>query len=356
MVRPIRLLTGVAAALAAALVPPAAQAQFYLGGEGGWTGLQGTATSLSGTNPVTGQFVSVPINQSFNSGFNAGARAGYQWGPWRFEGEYSYRQNAGNATALGARLNGTFDTNSFSANGIYDLDIGWPLTPHVGMGIGASWLTGSLDVPGFGNISKTSGAAFTYQAIAGARYMITPNLAFDLDYRYRGMESVSYTTKAFTLAGVSFPSKTYTGNGNTNNVVASLTWLFVPPPPPPIVPVAAPAPPPPPAPKVFLVFFDWDRDTVTSEGLAIIHQAADAFRSGTPVQIQVTGYTDRSGSPAYNQRLSERRANNVASAMAQMGVPRNQMAVSGHGENDNRVPTADGVREPQNRRVEITSS
>ena len=66
-----------------------------------------------------------------------------------------------------------------------------------------------------------------------------------------------------------------------------------------------------------------------------------------------TGYTDRSGSPGYNQRLSERRANNVAKALAALGVPPAQMVVSGRGENDNRVPTADGVREPQNRRVEI---
>jgi len=71
------------------------------------------------------------------------------------------------------------------------------------------------------------------------------------------------------------------------------------------------------------------------------------------VQIQVTGYTDRSGSPGYNLRLSERRANNVAKAMVSLGVPQNQMLVSGRGENDNRVPTANGVREPQNRRVEI---
>jgi OOP family OmpA-OmpF porin len=104
---------------------------------------------------------------------------------------------------------------------------------------------------------------------------------------------------------------------------------------------------------VFLVFFDWDRDTITPEGMQIVQQAAAAFRAGGPITIQVTGYTDRSGSPGYNQRLSERRANNVANAMARLGVPRNQMSVSGRGENDNRVPTAPGVREPQNRRVEI---
>jgi outer membrane protein OmpA-like peptidoglycan-associated protein len=107
--------------------------------------------------------------------------------------------------------------------------------------------------------------------------------------------------------------------------------------------------------KVFIVFFDWDRDTISRQGMAIIRAAADAYSNGMPVRIQVTGYTDRSGSPGYNQRLSERRAGNVANALAGFGVPRAQMAVNGRGENDNRVPTADGVREPQNRRVEIVA-
>jgi outer membrane protein OmpA-like peptidoglycan-associated protein len=87
--------------------------------------------------------------------------------------------------------------------------------------------------------------------------------------------------------------------------------------------------------------------------MGIVQQAAEAYRSGAPVRIQVTGFADRSGSPGYNQRLSERRANAVAAALSKLGVPRNDMMVSGRGENDNRVPTADGVREPQNRRVEI---
>ena len=104
---------------------------------------------------------------------------------------------------------------------------------------------------------------------------------------------------------------------------------------------------------MFLIFFDWDKSTITPDGMRIVEQAAAAYRTGAPVQIQVTGYTDRSGSPGYNQRLSERRAAAVAAALARLGVPRDQMTVAGRGENDNRVPTADGVREPQNRRVEI---
>jgi len=345
---------GAGLAMASVLCAFDAHAQFYLGGEGGWTGLEGTRSTITGTYPRTGATVSQPINQSFNDGFNAGARAGYQWGPWRFEGEYSYRENGSNATALGSRVHGTLDTNSFMANGIYDFNIGSPLSPHIGLGLGGAWLNGNFNAPNIGYHSRTSDTVFAYQAIAGIRYMITPAVALDLDYRYRGSANQTYTTRPFTLAGVNFPGRTFSGSANTNNVVASLTFLFGAPPP----LVAMPAPPPPPPPlarQVFLVFFDWDKDTVTPEGMAIIQQAANAFRSGAPVQIQVTGYTDRSGSPGYNQRLSERRANNVANALAKLGIPRSQMAVTGRGENDNRVPTANGVREPQNRRVEITS-
>jgi outer membrane protein OmpA-like peptidoglycan-associated protein len=104
------------------------------------------------------------------------------------------------------------------------------------------------------------------------------------------------------------------------------------------------------------VFFDWDRDVLTPEGRQIVAQAADAWKAGAPIQLQVTGYTDTSGSRGYNLRLSQRRANNVANALAGLGVPRNEMDVSGHGENDLRVPTPPGVREPQNRRVEINFS
>jgi outer membrane protein OmpA-like peptidoglycan-associated protein len=71
------------------------------------------------------------------------------------------------------------------------------------------------------------------------------------------------------------------------------------------------------------------------------------------VSSSLTGYTDLAGSLGYNQRLSVRRADNVANTLANWGVPRSDMAVSGRGENDPGVPTALGVREPQNRRVEI---
>ena len=150
-------------------------------------------------------------------------------------------------TGPGARLNGSIDTNSFMANGIYDFSLGWPVTPHIGMGIGLAEVSGSVSTPNFGTFSKSSDTLFAYQAIAGIRYMFMPSLAFDLDYRYRGSSDATRRTTAFTLNGVTFPSKTYSGSTNSHNVVASLTWLFAaPPPPPPPQPVAYPPPPPPP--------------------------------------------------------------------------------------------------------------
>ena len=124
------------------------------------------------------------------------------------------------------------------------------------------------------------------------------------------------------------------------------------PPPPPPAAAAPPPPPPPPAEHNFTVFFDWDRANVTPDGRQIV-EAAAAYYKQAPGPVQVTGHTDTSGSAAFNQKLSVRRAQNVATVMAQSGVPQGEMNVSGRGENDLKVPTPDGVREAQNRRTEI---
>ena len=67
----------------------------------------------------------------------------------------------------------------------------------------------------------------------------------------------------------------------------------------------------------------------------------------------MAGHADRSGTPQYNQRLSQRRADAVAAELVRQGVSRNEIMVTAFGESRPLVPTADGVREPQNRRVEI---
>lgn len=339
----ITMTVGACLVVTAAMTVTGARAQtYYLGGEAGWNVLEDQTDKPPGL---------APVHKRFDSGFAVGARAGYEWGPWRFEEEYVYRSNdltglsIGGVKVPGAR--GSREAHALMTNVLYDFNLGWPVTPHVGVGIGAVNIIDRARAPGIGRITHDDDWQFGYQAIGGVRYNATPNVALDLDYRYLATTDASFRVPAA-------PARRYTSSYNNHTLMASLVYRFGPPPAPLVAaPAAMPAPPPAAARRVFLVFFDWDRATITAEGMRIVRQAADAYKSGAPVQIQVTGYTDASGSVGYNQRLSERRANAVADALARLGVARNDMMVSGRGKNDLRVPTADGVREPQNRRVEI---
>ena len=123
-------------------------------------------------------------------------------------------------------------------------------------------------------------------------------------------------------------------------------------------PRAMPVPAPAPAPtavmtKNFIVFFDFDRSDLSPQSRATIKQAADASKTGGVQRVGVTGHADKSGPDAYNMALSLRRANNVKDELVRDGVPAASIVVVGRGESQPLVPTADGVREPQNRRVEI---
>ena len=118
---------------------------------------------------------------------------------------------------------------------------------------------------------------------------------------------------------------------------------------------AAPAPAQPAAvqPETYVVYFDLDKSNIKPEAAQILDRAiADAKDGGTP-SISVTGHADRSGSEDYNLGLSLRRSDAVREYLIKGGVTADQITVSGRGEAEPAVPTADGVQEPRNRRVEI---
>jgi iron complex outermembrane receptor protein len=125
-------------------------------------------------------------------------------------------------------------------------------------------------------------------------------------------------------------------------------------------PEATPAPytPPPaqavaPAPKSYLVFFDFNKSDLTSQAQQIVDQAASNAGPAKVTRLTVTGHTDTVGSDAYNMRLSRRRAESVAARLEKDGIPSSEIEIVAKGKRDLLVPTADGVREPQNRRVQI---
>jgi hypothetical protein len=106
-------------------------------------------------------------------------------------------------------------------------------------------------------------------------------------------------------------------------------------------------------PGEFVVFFDTDQATLTPEGARVVAQAAEAYQETGGARIVVTGHTDTAGSADYNLELSLRRAEMVAAELQRQGVPATDITTLGRGEEDLLVPTADGVSEPRNRRVEI---
>jgi hypothetical protein len=106
-------------------------------------------------------------------------------------------------------------------------------------------------------------------------------------------------------------------------------------------------------PHSYLVFFDFNKSNLTAAATKIVDQAAADAAAGKPTQITVTGYTDTVGSDAYNMRLSRRRAEAVAAQLEKDGLAAGEIGIVAKGKHDLLVPTADGVKEPQNRRVSI---
>jgi OmpA-OmpF porin, OOP family len=269
-------------------------------------------------------------NQSYvmDTGWAAGGKVGYDFVGPRFELEGMYHSNTGSAVVIFptgyANVRGRIDQVSVMGNLLYDFFPGAMLTPYIGAGAGVAFVDANIQGCG---LCLTM---FAYQGILGFGYNATPAMRISLEGRYYGT----------TNPGAYF----------NNNIMAllSLSYKFGQP------EMAAPPPPPPAvAPPSFMVFFDWDRSNLSQQALNTIKQAAAAFKSKGNARITATGHTDTSGPEAYNMALSLRRANAVKDALVREGVPAQAIAVIGRGEQGLLVQTGDGVREPQNRRVEI---
>ena len=267
------------------------------------------------------------LNQTVypQTGWALGGKVGYDFVGPRIELEGLYRENNNGNFFGGSALTGQIGQVSAMANLLYDFNATGTFVPYIGVGAGIGWVDSA---------SSLGSTVFAYQGIIGIGYNVSPNFRVNIDGRYFG------TTNP-TIAGSNW-------NNNNLSLIASVQLKFG----------AAAPPPPPPAPAAvtppsFMVFFDWDRSNLSQQALTTIRQAADAFKTKGNARITATGHTDTSGPESYNMALSLRRANAVKDALVREGVPAQAITVIGRGEQGLLVQTADGVREPQNRRVEI---
>jgi len=108
-----------------------------------------------------------------------------------------------------------------------------------------------------------------------------------------------------------------------------------------------------PAQEQFIVLFDFDSTTYAPGNNTIVREALDAAMANMASMLRITGHADRSGPVAYNQTLSERRANRVIEELVSGGVDPTRISGEAVGETQPLIPTADGVREEGNRAVVI---
>lgn len=105
--------------------------------------------------------------------------------------------------------------------------------------------------------------------------------------------------------------------------------------------------------RSYIVFFDFDRYEITTAAKDVLKNLVADTRNARATYFDIVGHADRSGSDAYNLTLSQKRANAVQQELTRLGASSHEITTSWKGESEPLVPTADGIKEPQNRRAEI---
>ncbi len=103
----------------------------------------------------------------------------------------------------------------------------------------------------------------------------------------------------------------------------------------------------------YIVFFEWNRASLSVSGKKMVAEVIDSLAGQEGYEVVLNGHTDTTGLERFNLLLSKKRAETVAAALEKGGVSAGAIKIFAFGESDPKVPTADGVDEPRNRRVEI---
>lgn len=315
----------------------------------------------------------VPGNLDSKMGYDFGAIFGYNYSSFSFESEISYRRASSRqfVTPTGttysasnpAQLSGHSDALSVMANLLGNIGDDKGVQGYIGGGLGLARVGQSFTVNNGTLAFADQHAGFAWQAIAGLRVPLSEHWDVGVKYRYFSAPGANHFYEASSGQWMRMRYQSHSAMG-------TLTYYFggptkAEPEPAPAPQPAAPvvlAPPPPPAPPVapvcekgpYIVFFDWDRSEITPAAAAVLEGAVHAYQYCGPVPVMLAGYTDLSGTQRYNLALSERRNAAVRAFLISRGVPDGAISSQAYGKNNPRVKTRDGVRELQNRRVEIT--
>ena len=318
----------------------------------GWyIGLEGGANWVEDWSHTQVRGGTRPGMTSFDTGWAAFVTAGYAWNNnFRTELELGYRQNDIDTyftNGAATTIEGTLDESTAMVNVLYDLAVMDKLSLSIGAGAGGDFANYRHDATIVGEDDQWN---FAYQGIAGLSYMIGQRTAVFMNYRYLRVLSPEFDFKPATDFATTntddFVKHTAT-IGIRYALQPSAAPAYVPPPPapPPSGPVASP--------RQFIVFFGFNKYVLTSEAQRVITEAVSAAKETGSASILITGHTDTVGSNSYNQRLSMRRSNAVKGEMVRQGIAPGAITTTGKGETELLVQTADGVKEPQNRRATI---
>ena len=345
--------------LAAAILSLLFTATFARGGDGFYLSLEGgggtvndwehTRTKWTPCGPETRE-----ARATFDANVAGFGAVGYALEHWRVELEGGYRQNQiasyvkegwsphwVNEGQSGP--SGELSEASLMTNLIYDVHLFERFSLAFGVGAGGDYARFKLDTH-WAPIDEGD-FHFAYQGLAGVNYALSAATVVFVNYRYTDVHDISFDpTPNVHLEGGDFRKQAATAGVRFA--------LFVPdapsPIPPPTTPVAVPLE------REFMVFFGFNQSDLTDEALATIKEAVGAVHDSGSAAISVVGHADRAGSIGYNKALSLRRAKSVRKALIAEGVAAEAISIAGRGESEPLVPTNDGVREPQNRRVHIS--
>jgi OmpA-OmpF porin, OOP family len=345
---------------------------WYIGVEGGATLLEDADLAITGANAATTGVGKI----NSDTGYDFDGIIGYDFGGFRLEAEVGYKSAAlgtyssstttagrnvanGAVVASGPRtfVNAGGDTSalSFMLNGLLDFGDDDGVQGFVGGGVGVARVKHDAAITPFGSFLDDSDTGLAWQAVAGVRAPLSGSWDVGLKYRFFNAPNVDL---------VDLDGRTNSTRYRSHSILGSLIYNFGGESPPP--PVVAPPPPPPPAtppppppvvqctPGPYIVFFEWDKSDITADAASILDNAVSAYGNCGNAQVMLAGHADKSGTPKYNVGLSERRNASVRSYLSGRGIPDGVVTNQAFGEGAPRVETADGVRELQNRRVEIT--